>query len=109
MDDQCASTAPLTGTSNESAQRKQGDKKKPYPKKRLIVCCDGTWNAGDIHSKPLTNVARIARCISNEDNWKNPDDPEPNYISQIVHYQRGVGLGTEWIANVWDGMTGRGL
>jgi hypothetical protein len=78
--------------------------------KRLIVCCDGTWNAPDIDGKSLTNVARITRCISDVDEWKqtDPNKPERPTYSQIVHYQPGVGVGTGFFANVWDGMTGRG-
>ncbi|KAH8653931.1 hypothetical protein BGZ60DRAFT_158238 [Tricladium varicosporioides] len=82
-----------------------------FPDKRLIVCCDGTWNASDVNGQPLTNVARIARCISDVDDWTPPEQrgtSERNYI-QIVHYQPGVGNGTGWAANVWDGVTGRGL
>ncbi|KAF8849226.1 hypothetical protein BDZ45DRAFT_810158 [Acephala macrosclerotiorum] len=75
--------------------------------KRLIVCCDGTWNAGDLESKSLTNVAKIARCISDVDSWKGRDE-EITY-TQIVHYQPGVGMGTSKAANVYDAMTGRGL
>jgi uncharacterized protein (DUF2235 family) len=43
---------------------------KSQPHKRLIVCCDGTWNTGDLEGKTLTNVAKIARCISDKDTWK---------------------------------------
>jgi hypothetical protein len=32
-------------------------------KKRLFVCCDGTWNDAFSTNKALTNVSRIARCI----------------------------------------------
>jgi uncharacterized protein (DUF2235 family) len=83
-----------------------------HPHKRVIVCCDGTWNSGDLEGKTLTNVAKIARCISDEDNWK-PKAPDgrtgerDSYI-QIVHYQPGVGLGTGRVSNTWDAMTGRG-
>jgi uncharacterized protein (DUF2235 family) len=85
-------------------------RQKEYPYKRLIVCCDGTWNTGDIDGKILTNVARITRCISDEDNWKDNKDgkSERNYISQIVHYQPGIGLGTGSITNTYDALTGRG-
>lgn len=96
-------SAPLRGSSAPTAPRE-------YPPKRLIVCCDGTWNAPDIDGKALTNVAKITRCISDVDEWKekDPNKPERPTYSQIVHYQPGVGVGTGWFSNIWDGMTGRG-
>ncbi|KAH7096030.1 hypothetical protein FB567DRAFT_624205 [Paraphoma chrysanthemicola] len=86
----------------------------PHPHKRIIVCCDGTWNTGDLEGKALTNVAKIARCISDKDNWKPKSqdgttrESRRAYI-QIVHYQPGVGMGTGKVSNTWDAMTGRGL
>ena len=58
---------------------------KPVPK-RLIVCCDGTWQSANhaTHEIP-SNVAKIARAVSktyvNEDNL---------YCPQIVYYDAGV-------------------
>jgi len=50
--------------------------------KRLIVCCDGTWNAADSQSAE-TNVALMARAIhATQDTGGMP---------QIVLYLRGVG------------------
>lgn len=54
--------------------------------KRLIVCCDGTWQSSNhaTHEIP-SNVAKIARAVSktyvNEDNLRCP---------QIVYYDAGV-------------------
>lgn len=76
-----------------------------YPSKRLIVCCDGTFNAGD-SGQPLTNVAKIARCIADVDEYKEKDS-DRNFI-QIVHYQAGVGTGTGTWATKIDAITGRG-
>ncbi len=78
-----------------------------YPHKRLIVCCDGTWNSGDLEQKSLTNVAKIARCIADVDSWQGRDEKK-TYI-QIVHYLPGIGLGTSKVANGYDALTGRGL
>ena len=79
-----------------------------YPTRRVIVACDGTWNAGDLDGRALTNVARIARCIANNDDWKDPKASRKNFISQIVHYQSGIGVGTGRVGNGWDALTGRG-
>ncbi|MEH1865825.1 MAG: DUF2235 domain-containing protein [Nostoc sp.] len=53
-------------------------------KRRLIVCCDGTWQ--DLEQKCPTNVVKIAQAI------KPVDD---NDIDQIIYY--GEGLGTKQI------------
>ena len=87
------------------------DEPQYYPQLRLVICCDGTWNTDDLDGRALTNVARIARCIADVDNWENPDPNAPkkrNFISQVVHYQPGVGIGTGKIANGTDALTGRG-
>jgi uncharacterized protein (DUF2235 family) len=53
--------------------------------KRLIVCCDGTWNRPDHIDRGVaapTNVAKIALALADEDEDRNP---------QIIHYEAGVG------------------
>ncbi|RDW60590.1 hypothetical protein BP6252_11973 [Coleophoma cylindrospora] len=74
-----------------------------FPSKRLIVCCDGTWNSGDVAGQTLTNVAKIARCISDVDKHDGR-----NFV-QIVHYEPGIGTGTRRNANIRDGMFGKGI
>lgn len=62
--------------------------------KRLIICCDGTWNSADqVKNGELapTNVLRIASRVAKR------DGPVP----QIVYYDQGVGTG-----NVLDRLTG---
>lgn len=68
-------------------------------KKRIFICCDGTWNDGVNNSGPATNVARFARCIKSV-----ADD---GYL-QLVYYDNGVGNGTDKFSQFVDGMTGRG-
>jgi uncharacterized protein (DUF2235 family) len=58
--------------------------REPVPgRRRLIICCDGTWNS------PLqqreTNVVALLRAIE--------PTGEPGHIPQIVHYHLGVGTG----------------
>jgi hypothetical protein len=60
-------------------------------RRRLIVCCDGTWNWPDAQRE--TNVVRILRALK-------PDD---DGIAQIVHYHEGVGTG-----NILDRIAGGG-
>ncbi|KAJ3790950.1 hypothetical protein GGU10DRAFT_339118 [Lentinula aff. detonsa] len=56
-------------------------------KKRIIICCDGTWQDGITTQNRLsyTNVLRIARTIEHEDFRVEPPIP------QIVFYQSGIG------------------
>ncbi|KAF1963523.1 hypothetical protein CC80DRAFT_8051, partial [Byssothecium circinans] len=67
-------------------------------KKKLIVCCDGTWK-GETFPSPSSNVLRISRCIA----------PKYENTPQIVYYQSGVGTGTSRLGRIVDGATGRGL
>ncbi len=48
--------------------------------KRLIICCDGTWQSA--RQKDLTNIARIAMHAAHEDDQG---------VGQIVYYDSGVG------------------
>jgi uncharacterized protein (DUF2235 family) len=55
--------------------------------KRIVVCCDGTWNRPDqVHDGKVcaSNVTKIARCIA-------PVDRKG--IHQLVFYDKGVGTG----------------
>ncbi|MEM0955421.1 MAG: DUF2235 domain-containing protein [Pseudomonadota bacterium] len=51
--------------------------------KRLIVCCDGTWNTPDMASP--TNVVRMAQAIRKSG--------APGKTAQVVYYDEGVGTG----------------
>ncbi len=50
--------------------------------KRLIVCCDGTWQSQD--NEVPTNVFKIAQAV------KQVDEQENN-ISQVLYYDQGIG------------------
>jgi uncharacterized protein (DUF2235 family) len=68
--------------------------------KRIIVCCDGTWNADDSQTDD-TNVAIMARSIHGSQ--------ETGGIIQIVLYVRGVGT-TGLKLETWiEGATGVGI
>ena len=66
-------------------------------RKRLVVCCDGTWFASDKGGKNLpSNVARIGRLIASEGSGETFSTGQPSKIvqvPQIVYYQSGVGTG----------------
>lgn len=63
--------------------------------KRLILCCDGTWNRADQRSDGElcpTNVIKLAYRVAKRDSFDTP---------QIVYYDHGVGTG-----NAVDRLTG---
>jgi uncharacterized protein (DUF2235 family) len=66
-------------------------------KKRLIVCCDGTWN----EPATRTNVWRIKNAIASRDERHDPSVP------QWVYYDPG--LGTETLNWLSGGLFGIGL
>ena len=66
--------------------------------KRLVVCCDGTWNWPDQKGGP-TNVVKMARAILPSDSRGVP---------QVVSYDVGVGTGNI-LDRVAGGMFGVGL
>ncbi|KAI0361533.1 hypothetical protein OH77DRAFT_1391827 [Trametes cingulata] len=61
--------------------------------KRIIVCCDGTWQDGIVVRQrwKYTNILRLARAVNHVDDRSQPP------IHQVVFYQSGIG--TE---NVYD-------
>lgn len=70
--------------------------------KRLVVCCDGTWNTPDQKDRGVmrpTNVVKLARLVVPQDR---------NGVAQKVHYDRGVGTG-DFIDRVFGGLFGVGL
>jgi hypothetical protein len=76
-----------------------GSPEQPTPsKRRLIICCDGTWNTPDRYGH-TTNVVRLVRSIKS---------CSADGVSQIVYYHPGVGTGS--IIDHWiGGGTGVGL
>lgn len=90
----------------------QRDEEMVRAKKRLIVCCDGTWMNSDYgFVKPgllsgkgglqvPSNVTRISRCFKR----KCSDG-----TLQIINYESGVGSGSGVLDNVTGGAFGSGL
>ncbi|GAB4368467.1 MAG: DUF2235 domain-containing protein [Elainellaceae cyanobacterium] len=69
--------------------------------KRLIICCDGTWNSLQRPSQASrSNVAEIARAIP-------PQDKDG--IPQVVFYDDGVGTGYLAIDRLLGGAIGLGI
>ncbi|GAA5903520.1 T6SS phospholipase effector Tle1-like catalytic domain-containing protein [Sporobolomyces salmoneus] len=73
--------------------------------RRLIVCCDGTWQSAVFQQDPerLTNISRLCTAISRQDTRTSPP------IEQIKLYIPGPGTGEEMIMGVVSGAFGAGL
>ena len=69
-------------------------------KKRLVICCDGTWNAPD--SRHITNVEKIARTVE-------IDLRRTGGVQQMVLYVSGVGAGSYKVDRILGGAFGFGL
>ena len=68
--------------------------------KRLVVCCDGTWNKPD--SQTVTNVEKIARTVQS-------DPGATGGVHQLVYYVSGVGAGSYGADKLLGGAFGFGL
>ncbi|WP_160320118.1 DUF2235 domain-containing protein [Rhodococcus rhodochrous] len=69
-------------------------------KKRLVICCDGTWNRPD--SKYVTNIEKIARTVQT-------DVTKAEGVQQLVLYLSGVGAGSYMMDRLLGGAFGMGL
>ncbi|KAH8164145.1 hypothetical protein CIB48_g4094 [Xylaria polymorpha] len=81
-------------------------------KKRIVVCCDGTWQNADSgcvkssRNKPESklqvpsNVTRISRCFK-----RTCSDG----VFQIIYYQSGVGSGSGFLDRLFGGAFGTGI
>ncbi|KAI1156364.1 hypothetical protein F4825DRAFT_403770 [Nemania diffusa] len=78
-------------------------------KRRLFVCCDGTWVNASGTTAPLTNVARFARAI---DRFGLNHDYPASPVTQVIYYSAGIGsepvLKTR-VDSIYSGVTGAGL
>ena len=72
------------------------------PGKRLVICCDGTWNTPDQMDRGQirpSNVVKMARSVVSTG---------AEGVTQIVFYDRGVG--TDWgLDRITGGALGQGL
>jgi len=70
--------------------------------KRIVICCDGTWNSPDqTRGGTLcpTNVVRFAKAVQTT----------ANNVRQLTYYDAGIGSSGGWLDRRIDGATGRGL
>ncbi|CAG8954480.1 hypothetical protein HYFRA_00004392 [Hymenoscyphus fraxineus] len=81
------------------------------PRKRLVLCCDGTWmDSGDAYTKPSannpqaklqtpSNVTRICRALSKVGR---------DGVNQIIYYHAGVGTSPGVMSSL-TGALGKGI
>jgi uncharacterized protein (DUF2235 family) len=69
-------------------------------RKRLVVCCDGTWNRPD--KDDVTNIEKIARTVET-------DLRQTEGVQQLVLYVSGVGSGSYAADRILGGAFGLGL
>jgi uncharacterized protein (DUF2235 family) len=67
--------------------------------KRLVVCCDGTWNSPENTKAAPSNVVRLSRALL---------PAASNGVPQVVYYDPGVGTG-DLIDRLTGGAFGAGL
>ncbi|KAF8576583.1 hypothetical protein K439DRAFT_1640432 [Ramaria rubella] len=73
--------------------------------KRIIVCCDGTWQDGIVqkHRWEYSNILKLSRMINHQDDRQSPP------IHQIVFYQAGIGSERNIYSEYIEGATGGSL
>ncbi|KIJ21793.1 hypothetical protein PAXINDRAFT_105288 [Paxillus involutus ATCC 200175] len=77
----------------------------PKMKKRIIICCDGTWQDGVIVKErwKYTNVLKLSRALN------HVDERTRTPIAQVVFYQSGVGSSPNFYSEYIQGATGASL
>ncbi|GJE86180.1 DUF2235 domain-containing protein [Phanerochaete sordida] len=96
-----AEAQPAHGAQTELPSSMKG----PNVTKRVIVCCDGTWQDGLVVQQrwKYTNVLRLARSLTHTDERYVP------HVPQVVFYQSGVGTFGDKIIEELDGFVGASL
>ena len=70
--------------------------------KRIVLCCDGTWNSADQESNGVpcpTNVVKLGYRVAKRD---------PRGVQQLLYYDQGVGTGNP-VDHLSGGAFGDGL
>jgi uncharacterized protein (DUF2235 family) len=66
--------------------------------KRLIVCCDGTWQSPENDSP--TNIIKLVQALK---------DVGDDGLSQVIYYDEGLGADTNGVSHYLSGAFGLGL
>jgi hypothetical protein len=68
----------------------------PAQRKKLIICCDGTWQSSttlDPANETPSNVSRLCRVLASAGTGLDEIKGGENEWQQIVYYDAGVGTG----------------
>ena len=68
----------------------------PAQPKKLIICCDGTWQSStslDPANETLSNVSRLCRVLASAGSGLEEHEGGEQEWQQIVYYDAGVGTG----------------
>ncbi|CAG0978281.1 hypothetical protein MTYP_01612 [Methylophilaceae bacterium] len=71
--------------------------------KRIVICCDGTWNSPDKTDQGVpihTNVVKVAQAVK---------PIAANGTRQNMYYDPGIGTSGAFMRRAFDGATGTGL
>lgn len=111
---------------DEDDPRDENDEKliaESHEKKRMFICCDGTWQNASGTMTPLTNVAKLARAVDRLGRdvhvpakmsvcyreRGNQGKTRFGLVRQIVYYSSGIGGQTALnIERGFSGLTGKG-
>lgn len=72
--------------------------------KRLIVCCDGTWNTPDQTDDGISTPTNVVKIYNAVDELSNADG-----IKQLKYYHPGVGADEKIIKKIKAGINGNGI
>ncbi|KAF5642345.1 hypothetical protein F52700_3171 [Fusarium sp. NRRL 52700] len=114
---------PMPEGQNESASEIMRSIAEDYERKRLFVCCDGTWNNASGAVAPMTNVAKLARAVYRvgSDEFQIPksavgnndlpdEDQRYGVVRQVVYYSSGVGSQSSLaVDSLFSGAFGKGI
>lgn len=69
--------------------------------KRIVICCDGTWN--DLEMRYITNVGRLVQALLPE------AGSGASRVPQLIYYDDGVGAESAGVRRLIEGAFGRGI
>ncbi|KAJ5945501.1 hypothetical protein N7454_002340 [Penicillium verhagenii] len=86
-------------------QRKDAQNVHAAIRKRIIVCCDGTWQSATTGRKSVpSNVTRLCRALNHIGT-----DEKGDQWQQVVWYDSGVGTSAGTVEDVVEGAFGEGV
>jgi len=78
-------SASAVGLDDQTGEASRAERRRQRMSKRLVICCDGTWNRPDQRDRGSgspTNVAKVALGVARQDSRGD---------RQLLFYQAGVG------------------